>query len=267
MSFRFNPTVEDAIARAAARYGMPVNSMRTLAQIESGGRANASNPNSSAGGLYQFIDSTAKQYGLKDKFDPYQSADAAARLMRDNYNGLSQVLGRAPTTGELYLAHQQGLGGAKRLLSNPNAPASSLVGMNAVKLNAGSPDMTASQFAAKWINKANKLDGAAAASPVAINPAAVESTIVAGTAPVAAAGLPTLNIGQATQAAQPTQVASSDPISGIFSLLMQQQQQPDPIPMAASVERPKDTRPLEERVASTSMTPNAYQRGRRKYFG
>ncbi|WP_208442321.1 transglycosylase SLT domain-containing protein, partial [Bartonella raoultii] len=117
-----------------------------VAQVESGGNPNARNPRSSAGGLYQFIDSTAKQYGLQDRFDPMQAADAMGRLTLDNRNHLSRVLGRAPTEAELYLAHQQGAGGAARLLRNPHANAAQLVGSNAVGLNAGNNAMRASDF-------------------------------------------------------------------------------------------------------------------------
>jgi hypothetical protein len=53
----------------------------------------------------------------------------------------------------LYLAHQQGGGGASALLSNPNAPASAIVGDAAVNLNGGAPGMTAGQFADQWTGK------------------------------------------------------------------------------------------------------------------
>ncbi|WP_208442554.1 lytic transglycosylase, partial [Bartonella raoultii] len=89
---------------------------------------------------------TAKQYGLQDRFDPMQAADAMGRLTLDNRNHLSRALGREPTEAELYLAHQQGAGGATRLLRNPHANAAQLVGSNAVGLNAGNNAMRASDF-------------------------------------------------------------------------------------------------------------------------
>lgn len=268
MAIRFSPVVEEALAQSAARYGLPLSSMRVIAQLESGGNPNARNPNSSAGGVFQFIDSTAKQYGLKNKFDPYQSADAGARLLRDNMAGLTKALGRQPTTGELYLAHQQGLGGAIKLLSNPNAPASSLVGGKAVSLNAGDPNMTASQFAARWVNKANSLDGngqimTGTGQPI-VSPQAAEQAGIASLAPTSVAGLPTVGEVAATDAG----AVAADPIAGIFGLLAQGQQQQQPVPVVQTIRKPKDTRPLEEKVASTSMTPDAYlERNRRKYFG
>ncbi|UNE54977.1 transglycosylase SLT domain-containing protein [Bartonella machadoae] len=143
---RSNSPIDEAIRQAAARYGLPESYLYRVAQIESGGNPNARNPRSSAGGLYQFIDSTAKQYGLQDRFDPIQAADAMGILTRDNRNHLSRVLGRAPSEAELYLAHQQGAGGAARLLQNPHAQAAQIVGSNAVGLNGGNRDMRAGDF-------------------------------------------------------------------------------------------------------------------------
>lgn len=134
------------------QYGLPQGYLQRTAQIESGGNPNAQNPNSSAGGMFQFIDSTAKQYGLENKFDPMASADAAARLARDNLGYLKQALGREPSAGELYLAHQQGAGGAAKLLAAGNAPAASVVGADAARLNGGG-GMTAADFANQWTGK------------------------------------------------------------------------------------------------------------------
>jgi len=142
---------------AEKRYGLPSGYLARTAQIESGGNPNAKNPNSSAGGLFQFIDSTANQYGLKNKFDPAAATDAAARLARDNQSFLSKRLGRAPTAAELYLAHQQGPGGAVKLLRNPNAAAASATGNAAIALNAGKQGQTSGEFANQWLNKFNNV--------------------------------------------------------------------------------------------------------------
>lgn len=146
-------SIRDIIIRAARKYGVDPNALIRVGEIESGLNPNAKNPNSSAGGLFQFIDSTAAQYGLEDRFDAAQAADAAARLMRDNAASLRRGLGREPTGGELYLAHQQGAGGALRLLRDPNQSAESVVGSDAIRLNAGRPGMTAGEFAGLWTRK------------------------------------------------------------------------------------------------------------------
>lgn len=153
---RFSQDVNAAIDQASARHGVDRAALYRIAQMESGGNPRAKNPRSSAGGLFQFIDSTASQYGLTDRFDPAQAADAGARLMRDNAAHLRRTLGRDPTAGELYLAHQQGAGGAEKLLRNPNRPASEVVGADAVRLNGGRPGMTAGEFAQLWVRRAEE---------------------------------------------------------------------------------------------------------------
>lgn len=142
-------------------YALPPGYLERTAGVESSFNPNAKNPNSSAGGLFQFIDSTARDYKLTDKFDPAAATDAAARLARDNAAALRNALGRDPTAGELYLAHQQGAGGAIKLLSNPDAPAASIVGGAAARLNGGE-GLTAGQLAQKWTRK---IDGGAPLNP------------------------------------------------------------------------------------------------------
>ncbi|MGR3571175.1 transglycosylase SLT domain-containing protein [Brevirhabdus sp.] len=149
------PAVRDAIVAAAQRHGVDPGAMLTIAGIESSFNPKAKNPKSSAGGVFQFIDETAAAYGLKDRYDPVQAADAAARLARDNTAALRKVLGRDPTAGELYLAHQQGAGGASKLLASPNARAVDVLGRDKVLLNGGTETMLARDFANEWISKAN----------------------------------------------------------------------------------------------------------------
>jgi hypothetical protein len=167
----FGPgTGMSGFTRYEAQYGLPEGYLERTAQIESGGNPNAQNPNSSAGGLFQFIDSTAAQYGLQNKFDPAAATDAAARLAADNAAHLRGVLGREPTAAELYLAHQQGAGGAARLLANPNAKAAEIVGADAVRLNGGDLNMTAGEFASKWLGKFGGGGGGSAGGAVPSGP-------------------------------------------------------------------------------------------------
>lgn len=149
-------TIADIIAAVANRHGRSPDTMNRIAQLESSLNPGAQNPNSSAGGLFQFIDSTWSQYGQGSKYDPVANTDAAARYLGDVSSHLSGVLGREPEGWELYLGHQQGPGGAAKLLGNPNALAASLVGHDAIRLNGGDPaSTTAADFAGIWRNKFN----------------------------------------------------------------------------------------------------------------
>jgi len=145
--------------------GLPLGYLNKLAMIESGGNPSAQNSSSSAGGLFQQIDSNADAYGVVDRLDPVQSTEGAVAFAVDNMAYLTKVLGRTPTGGELYLAHQQGPGGAAKLLANPDAKAVDIVGMDAINLNGGNAEMTAGEFANIWISKYNGSRGEVVGSP------------------------------------------------------------------------------------------------------
>jgi hypothetical protein len=128
--------------------------------VESGNRDNAQNPKSSAGGRFQFIDSTwlryVKQYrpdlaaGKTDasiigmKGDGALSRELAGRLLDNNAAALKDA-GLPVTPGALYLAHFLGVGdkanakGAIGFLDaardNPATPVSDLVGPAAINAN------------------------------------------------------------------------------------------------------------------------------------
>lgn len=132
--------------------------------LESSGGKITDNPKSSAFGKYQWIPSTAAQYGITpDSSDKEQDA-AFERFTNDNRTALRSALNREPTPAELYLAHQQGAGGAAALLSNPSQPAivaltavygDSQKAREAILLNGGGEGMTAGQFTSLWSNKFN----------------------------------------------------------------------------------------------------------------
>jgi hypothetical protein len=172
--------VQDIISQTAARYGIDPAAMLRIAQLESGLRPDARNPNSSAAGLFQFINSTWKQYGQGDPLDPSANADAAGRYLTDVSRHLQSSLGRAPTPWELYLGHQQGMGGATALLRSPDKRAvdaltaiygSPVAARRAIALNLPSgsnlhPDtVTAGQFASLWQSRFNRTAPAGFALP------------------------------------------------------------------------------------------------------
>lgn len=81
--------VQQITQAAEQKYGLPNGTLFKISGIESShGKAMVSPKG--AKGWFQFIDSTAKAYGLDDPMDLVKSADAAGRYMRDNlkrYNG------------------------------------------------------------------------------------------------------------------------------------------------------------------------------------
>lgn len=148
-------TVIPVLTQAADRNGVSATYLMRTWQIESGGSVNPPDSSTGAAGPFQFVSSTARQYGLANPRDFGQSAEAAARLAADNKAQMSATLGRPPTDAELYLAHQQGAGGAGKLLANPTIRAGDLVGDRAIRVNGGDPNAPAANFTSMWAAKFN----------------------------------------------------------------------------------------------------------------
>ena len=138
---------------------------------ESGGNADARNPNSSASGLGQFLDATwlsmmAKHrpdiQGSRDELLALKNDPTLSRAMTEAYaadNGkILTGAGFEASPGNTYLAHFAGPQGAVKVLSaDPNAPVSSILGEAAVKANPFLQGMTAADLQA-WA--ARKMGGA-----------------------------------------------------------------------------------------------------------
>ena len=140
---------------------------------ESGGDPNAKNPNSSASGPSQFIDSTwlsmlqqhrpdlvegkSPQELIALKSDPQLSRQMTEAYAADNGQVLSKA-GFEANPGNTYLAHFAGPQGAVKVLSaDPNAPVASILGDAAVKANPFLQGMTAADLQA-WASR--KMGGA-----------------------------------------------------------------------------------------------------------
>jgi Transglycosylase SLT domain len=156
--------VTGAIRQAASATGTSFHYLLATAQVESGLNPQAGATTSSARGLFQFVEqtwlATLKQAGsslgygqyadaitkdasgqyqvsdpgmrseiLKLRNDPTTNAVMAGAFTKANAALLSDQLGRAPSEGELYIAHFLGAGGAAKLITaastNPNASAAS----------------------------------------------------------------------------------------------------------------------------------------------
>jgi hypothetical protein len=118
--------------------------------VESGGRRYAKNPRSSAYGPGQFISGTWMQMiekyrpdlmqgrsraeVLELRSDPKISREMTDAYARENAEYLKSR-GLEPTEGNTYLSHFAGPEGAAALLSNPNAPAKSVLSPAAIEAN------------------------------------------------------------------------------------------------------------------------------------
>lgn len=134
--------------------------------VESGGNPNARNPNSSARGAGQFIDSTwldtlarhrpdirgSREELLALKMDPQLSRQMTAAYASDNGQMLAQA-GLPVTDGTSYLAHFAGPKGAVSLLTaDPTTPVESVLGPSAVSANPFLKGKTAADVVA-WANQ------------------------------------------------------------------------------------------------------------------
>lgn len=156
--------VTAAIRSASQQTGISFDYLLKTAYRESALNPSAQAQTSSAVGLFQFIDTTwlatvkedgpsfglqaqanqiektaDGQYFVRDpdaraqilalRKNPEIAANMAAAFSKRNAEQIRSVLGREPTSGELYIAHFLGANGAKRFLqlraTNPNASAAS----------------------------------------------------------------------------------------------------------------------------------------------
>ncbi len=140
-----------AIADAAARTGADFNYLLAQARLESSLDPAAKARTSSAGGLFQFIESTwidtvdrhgealgvgtgsdgSRSQIMAMRFDPRAASLMAGALANDNKAALTGVLGRQPDSTELYMAHFLGAGGATKFLRqlqiNPDISAAAIL--------------------------------------------------------------------------------------------------------------------------------------------
>lgn len=113
--------IDAMIAQAASAVGLDQHTLKTFAQIESGGRPDV--VTGSYKGLFQLSDGEFRKYGGGDIFDPEANALAGARKLKAEADQFKGQFGRDPSGPELYMIHQQGWGGAQAHWANPTAPA------------------------------------------------------------------------------------------------------------------------------------------------
>jgi hypothetical protein len=137
--------------------GAPQNGYQgTLGGLESNNNPTALNPQSGAGGQFQFMPQTwadvrAKHPDLNLPPDPRQApaelqAEAEKRFRAGNAQAL-QGAGIEPTPANLYLAHRTGAQGAQTLLrADPNAPMAAVVPPQWIAQNPDMQGKTVGQF-------------------------------------------------------------------------------------------------------------------------
>lgn len=157
--------ITGAIRQAASATGASFEYLLSAAKMESNLNPSASASTSSARGLYQFIEQTwlgtvkeagpslgygqyadaisksasgfysiadpgVRQQILALRDDPVVSSAMAGVLTQANSFKLTDMIGRRPSDGELYIAHFMGVGGAAKLITsaadNPRASAAAL---------------------------------------------------------------------------------------------------------------------------------------------
>jgi Transglycosylase SLT domain len=112
------PGIGVMIDEAADMVGLDRSLMRAIAYIESSG--NPKNVTGSYKGLFQLSASEFQKHGGGNIFDPRDNARAAAFKLTEEMLGFLEQYGRNPTPTEIYLTHQQGVGGLANHLTNPN---------------------------------------------------------------------------------------------------------------------------------------------------
>jgi hypothetical protein len=114
--------LQDAITNTAQQFGIDPNVLSRTVQIESSG-----NPNAATGsykGLLQLSNDEFQKYAPGgDIFNPVDNLRAGAAKMVAEMRGFADKYGREPTPTDYYLTHQQGVGGLREHLTNPEGAA------------------------------------------------------------------------------------------------------------------------------------------------
>jgi hypothetical protein len=151
------------IVKEAQAQGVDPNTLLSMTYIESKFDPNAAN--SAYGGLHQISKSQHSKWA-----DPEYNTREALKLYKAN-EAYARKQGITFDVGNAYLFHQQGLGGATALLKNPNLSAAEAlkktsqwknkdvawINKNVIEANGGRANMSATEFANLWRNKANEV--------------------------------------------------------------------------------------------------------------
>jgi len=168
----------DVGTRGSLGIGDPTSVVDRIIGVESRGKTGAQNPNSSAGGLGQFLDSTwlgmVRKYkpeyaGASDqeilamkKGNPALNREMTTRFTEENQATLARN-GITPTNGNTYLAHFLGAGDAVKVLkASPDTPLKGLISDASIASNQSVLEGKTAGDARSWANR--KMGNAALAT-------------------------------------------------------------------------------------------------------
>jgi hypothetical protein len=141
----------DKIRAAAQAKGIDPETALRIARAESAVNPAAQAKTSSAGGLFQVVDKTWKEFGGAPgkKFDPDENIRVGTDIIAKNSQTLKAFLQRDPRPAEVYAAHYFGPSGAKSFLSaQPGTPMESLFSEQVIKANPNLKGKTSDQVMA-----------------------------------------------------------------------------------------------------------------------
>jgi soluble lytic murein transglycosylase-like protein len=106
------PGINSLVQDTSAKYGLRPEVIRALIQHESSGDPNAKNPTSTAKGLMQLVDGTARMMGVTDSFNPAQNIEGGTKYLAqltalhggDVREGLAAYYGSRDRTANLKYA-------------------------------------------------------------------------------------------------------------------------------------------------------------------
>jgi len=148
--------LSDKIRAAAQAKNVDPDVALAIARAESSLRPTAQAGTSTAGGLFQVVDKTWKEFGGKPgkKLDADENIRVGTDIIAKNTQTLRAFLQRDPRPAEIYAAHYFGPTGAKTFLSaDPSTPIVDILGKAAVKANPNLQGKTAGQVLAQLETK------------------------------------------------------------------------------------------------------------------
>lgn len=148
--------LSDKIRAAAQAKGIDPEIALRIARAESAVNPAAQAKTSSAGGLFQVVDKTWREFGGKPgkKYDPDENIRVGTDIIAKNTQTLKSFLNRDPRPAEVYAAHYFGPTGAKSFLSaEPGTPMESIFSKEVIRANPNLKGKTTAQVMASLEKK------------------------------------------------------------------------------------------------------------------